>query len=142
MTDTPETRVSSLSEPEPSAALTGGWPIQVRNLLARHLELVFISLIFLVVLAVFFFFPYKMAFLNFLYLPVLTAAYFMGKRKALLGATFCILLVIFFVLLHPEWFTVRGGQTDTLLQVGIWGAFLILVSASVGSLQERLAKGF
>ncbi len=134
--------VSRLGEAELHTALNGTLPIQLRNLIVRHLELLFVSLIALMVLAVFYLVPYKIAFLNILYLPVLAAAYFMGKRKAVLGSTLCILLIVFFALLHPDWFTVVGTRMNTLLLIGTWGGFLILASNAVGSLQERLAKRF
>ena len=123
--------------------LTGGWPLKLRDFLSRHLELLFVSVILIMVAAIFYLIPdYKIAFLNFFYLPVLAAAYFMGKRNAVLGATLCILLVILFAYSYPEWFTVEGTRTNALLLIGTWGGFLILASAAVGSLQERLAKGF
>lgn len=126
-----------------SAALTGGWPLEIRDFLARHLETLFVALVLSIVVAVFYLIPsYKIAFLNFFYLPVLAAAYFMGKRKAVLGATLCILLVVGFGYYFPEWFSVEGTRVNALMLVSAWGGFLILASAAVGSLQERLAKGF
>ena len=124
--------------------LSGEWPVKVRDLFVRHAELFFIAVILITVTVVFFYIPfYKVAFLNFFYLPVLAAAYFMGKRQAVLGATLCILLVGFFAFIRPSWFTEIGNRPiDTYLLIGIWGGFLILASAGVGALQERLAKGF
>jgi HD-GYP domain-containing protein (c-di-GMP phosphodiesterase class II) len=131
-------------EGEIPLVLSGGWPVRVRNLFVRHVELFFIAVILVTVTVVFFYIPfYKVAFLNFFYLPVLAAAYFMGKRQAVLGATLCILLVGFFAFFHPSWFTEIGNRPiDTYLLIGIWGGFLILASAGVGALQERVAKGF
>jgi HD-GYP domain-containing protein (c-di-GMP phosphodiesterase class II) len=130
------------AEPGLPSVLTGTWPLEVRNFLASHLEFFFVMLIAAMVAAVFYLFPYKIAFLNFFYLPVLAAGYFMGKRRAVLGAAFCILLVVFFALLHPAWFAVEGTRMNTLLLIATWGGFLILTSAGVGALQEKLAKGF
>lgn len=134
----------SLTEKEIPLVLQGAWPIKVRDLVARHVELFFISVILITVTVVFFYIPfYKVAFLNFFYLPVLAAAYFMGKRQAVLGATLCILLIAFFAFFHPDWFIQVGTRAiDTYLLIGIWGGFLILASAGVGALQERVAKGF
>jgi HD-GYP domain-containing protein (c-di-GMP phosphodiesterase class II) len=114
----------------------------MRNYLARNLESLFILVILLTVLGVFYFFPYKIAFLNFFYLPVLSAAYFIGKRKAILGALLCFLLVGLFAVLYPSWFAITGTTLNVALGVCTWGGFLIVTSATVGSLQERLAKGF
>ena len=69
------------------AVLEGGWPDRLRNSFARNLEPIFVILIGGLVMAVFYLFPHnRTAFLNFFYLPVLAAAYFLGKRKAVLGA--------------------------------------------------------
>ncbi len=141
--NTPEPDETTVAELELPTVLTGTWPAAVRNFLARHLEFLFVVLMTLTVGAVFFLIPeYRIAFLNFFYIPVLTAGYFMGKRRAVLGAAGCILLVTYFALIRPEWFTVPGTKRDALLLTATWGGFLILTSAAVGSLQERLAKGF
>lgn len=139
---TPEPNLPHADGPELPLVFPGAWPVRVRNFIARHLEFLFVALITGMVVAVFYLFPYKIAFLNFFYLPVLTAAYFMGRRKAVLGATFCILLVGFFAVLHPSWFSEEGTHLNTFMLIATWGGFLILATAGVGSLQERLAKGF
>src|SRR5713226_3364707 len=110
--NTPEPSPAVADLPEVPAVFGGTWPIRVRNFIARHLETLFVILIAGMVVAVFNFFPYKIAFLNFFYLPVLTAAYFMGKRKAVLGGTLCILLVGFFAIQHPDWFSVEGTRLN------------------------------
>jgi len=135
---------SALAEPELPTVLGGTWPLRLRNFFVRHIELIFVLLIALAVLAVFYLVPlYKIVFLNFFYLPVLAAAYFLGKRKAVLGATLCVLIVVPLAYYHPEWFKMAGGtRFDPFFLVATWGGFLILTSAAVGSLQERLAKGF
>ena len=84
----------------------------------------------------------RTAFLNFFYLPVSAAAYFIGKRKAVLGATLCILLMVLIAYLYPGSFVVEGDTVSALLLVSIWGGFLILSNAAVGSLQEKLVRGF
>ena len=141
--DKPEARASGTPEARIPEILTGGWPLKIRDFISHHLELLFVSVILIMVAAIFYFIPeYKIAFLNFFYLPVLAAAYFMGKRNAVLGATLCILMVSVFAFYYPEWFTVQGTRMNALLLIGTWGGFLILASAAVGSLQERLAKGF
>src|SRR5208283_1813834 len=122
--------------------LRGAWPLHLRNFVVRHLEGLFILLVVAIIGAVFYFFPYKIAFLNFFYLPVLSAAYFLGKRKAVMGAVLCFLSGILFAYYRPGDFAVQGTRINALLVLATWGGFLILASASIGSLQERLAKGF
>ncbi len=133
---------AGVSEAEVPPLMGGGWPLALRNFLARHLEALFVVLILAMVLVVFYLFPYKIAFLNFFYLPILSAAYFLGKNKAVLGSVLCVLFIVFFALLYPSWFAVPGTTINTLLGIGAWGGFLILTSATVGSLQERLSQGF
>jgi len=137
-----ESRVPRVPEPIIPLGLTEAWPLQIRNFLVRHLEFLFVLLVAGSVVVVFYLVPYKIAFLNFFYLPVLTAAYFMGKRKAVLGAALCVLSGVLFAYYKPELFGVMGTRINALLVLATWGAFLILASASIGSLQERLAKGF
>ena len=123
-------------------ALSGKWPLQFRNFIVRHLEGLFIVLLAALVVGVFWLFPYKIAFLNFFYLPVLSAAYFLGKRKAVLTAFLCFLSGVLFAYYRPMWFAVAGTRLNALMVLATWGGFLILASAAVGSLQERLAEGF
>lgn len=123
--------------------LTGTWPDRLRESFARNLEPVFVTLIAALVMAVFYLFPQnRTAFLNFFYLPVLAAAYFLGKRKAALGATLSILFMILIAYFYPQSFMVEGSTVSALLLVCTWGGFLILSSAAVGSLHEKLMKGF
>ena len=123
--------------------LTGTWPDRLRNTFARNLEPIFVTLIGGMVMAVFYLFPQnRTAFLNFFYLPVLAAAYFLGKRKAALGAILCILFMVLIAYFYPSSFVVEGNTISALLLVCTWGGFLILSSVAVGSLHEKLVKGF
>lgn len=113
-----------------------------RNIVVKNLELIFILFIAFLVLVLFFFIPYKFAFLNLFYLPVLLAAYFLGKKKSLLASLHIILLVALTALIRPEWFTSPGITLSTMVMISIWGGFLVLTSVIIGSLQERISKGF
>jgi adenylate cyclase len=139
----PDSRTSGLVTPDLPTVLTGTWPDRLRNAFARNLEPFFVILIGMLVLVVFYLFPHnRTAFLNFFYLPVLAAAYFLGKRKAVLGATLCILLMVLIAYYYPDSFTVEGDRVSALMLISFWGGFLILSCAAVGSLQEKLVKGF
>ncbi|MFZ0964488.1 MAG: HD domain-containing phosphohydrolase [Terriglobia bacterium] len=122
--------------------LGGAWPLHFRNFIVRHLELLFIFVVAILVVAVFYFLPYKIAFLNLFYLPVMSAAYFLGRRKAVMSAVLCFLSGVLFAYYRPDWFSIGGTRLDAFLALGTWGGFLILASASVGALQERLQRGF
>lgn len=134
--------VSPVSAPGMAYGLGGAWPLQLRNFVVRYLEVLFIFVVALIVVAVFYYLPYKIAFLNFFYLPVLAAAYFLGRRKAVMSAVLCVLSAVLFAYYRPLWFTLEGTRLDALLALGTWGGFLILASASIGTLQEKLQHGF
>src|SRR5580658_6571195 len=87
---------SSTSDPDVPYALGGSWPLQVRNFIVKYLAVWFILVVALIVVAVFYYLPYKIAFLNFFYLPVLAAAYFLGRRKAVMCAVLCFLSGVLF----------------------------------------------
>ncbi len=116
--------------------------LRVRSFIIRHLEFAFVLLIALLVCAIFFILPYRFAFLNLFYLPVLLAAYILGRRKALYASLNIIVIVAVTAIMRPEWFTVGGTITSTLIMIIIWGGFLVLTSMGIGSMQEKLAKGF
>ncbi len=137
-----DSNVPSADDASVPLGLGGAWPLQLRNFIVRHLEGLFIVLVLGIVGAVFYLFPYKIAFLNFFYLPVLGAAFFLGKRQAVMGAVLCTLSGVLFAWYRPAEFAVQGTRINALLVLATWGGFLILASASIGSLQERLAKGF
>lgn len=122
-------------------ALGGTWPLRLRNFIVRYLEVLFILIVAAIVVAVFYFLPYKIAFLNFFYLPVLSAAYFLGRRKAVMCAVLCLLSGVLFAYYRPNWFEVGESRMDAFLVLATWGGFLILASASIGTLQEKLQRG-
>ena len=73
----------------------------------RYLEVLFIIMVAAVMVAVFYFLPYKIAFLNFSDPPVLSAAYFLGRRKAVMCAVLCLLSGVLFAWYKPDGFAVR-----------------------------------
>lgn len=116
--------------------------LRVRAFVIRNLELTFVLLIAVLVCAIFFLLPFRFAFLNLFYLPVLLAAYILGKRKALYACLNVIVVVIVTAVMRPEWFTLGGTTVSTLVMIIIWGASLVITSVGIGSMQEKLAKGF
>ena len=83
--------------------------------------------------------PLKLAFLNFYFLPIVLAGYFLGRRRAVLGAVLCVLMVGIFVVLFPASFAPSGRSLDLYAHIPMWGGFLILAGAVVGRLHEKLA---
>jgi signal transduction histidine kinase len=80
----------------------------------------------------------KIAFLDFFYLLIVLAGYYIGKRFAVLGAFFAILLVWIFILTDKkEYYPIsNGSQADFNLVV--WAGFLILSAWLIGTLSEKL----
>jgi putative nucleotidyltransferase with HDIG domain len=118
--------------------------------LRRHSELLLVLTVLLVISAVFHWIPYKIAFLNFFFVPVLAAGYLMGARRAILSGVMCVLLVLIYYFYiwtkgdldaGLEWTTlttVHAGRWDTLLNIALWGGFLILIGAAFGFIQEKV----
>lgn len=80
----------------------------------------------------------KIAFLNFYYLPIMIAGYYLGKRMAVLGAFFTILMVWVFVLADLENYYTQAGHFDLYFNLTVWSGFLILAGWVIGSLKDKL----
>jgi HD-GYP domain-containing protein (c-di-GMP phosphodiesterase class II) len=84
--------------------------------------------------------PLKLAFLNFYYLPIILAGYYLGRRRAVLGAVLCVALAALFVVLFPRAFEPTNPTLELYAHIPMWGGFLILAGAVVGRLNEKLAR--
>ncbi len=134
-----ELHAASIDESSMSIFPGGDLSTRIRSFIVPHLEALILLLLAIIVVAVFYFLPYKIAFLNLFYLPVLSAAYILGKRKAVMMAALCFLSGVLFAYYRPGWFEVAGTRLNALLVLATWGGFLILATAGVGSLLEVLA---
>ncbi len=103
----------------------------------KHFESVLILVITLAILITNYFVVQKMAFLNFYYLPVLVAGYFLGKKQAVFTAVFVIAFVVFLALLEPVSFMATAGKLPLVFNFIVWGGFLTLAAAVVGTLYEQ-----
>ena len=111
---------------------------KLKNYLARNFEQTFVLLILLATSALNYFVPYKLAVLNFYFLPIILGAYYLGQRRAMLGAVFCLVMVLVYMMLDPEVFVSDNSTAGVYLHLTIWGGFLVLAGAVVGKLQENL----
>lgn len=109
-----------------------------KDYILRNFEQVFILVVVATVFFVNYYIPYKIAFLNFYFLPVILAGYYMGTRRSVMGAGLCIVLVIAYIVLYPDLFTLPGKLFDVYLHIVLWGGFLILAGAVVGKQHENL----
>jgi HD-GYP domain-containing protein (c-di-GMP phosphodiesterase class II) len=129
----------------PSAAPAGlparaGAMDRLKAYFVRHFEQSFI-LLTLVVTALINYHPLitdKLAFLNFYFLPIILSGYYLGRRKAVLGAFFAVLMVTAYVYYEPEAFISTSPEGALYGHIVAWGSFLILAGAVVGGLHEKL----
>jgi hypothetical protein len=119
-------------------ALRGVRMKKLKDFVLRHFEASLIALIFLGILAIVFLVHYKFAFLNFFFLPVILSGYYLGQRRAVLTAVFCILLVVlylvFFNLLYDSG---QGISLDEAINLITWGGFLVLTAYIIGTVSQQ-----
>ena len=107
------------------------------NYTEKHWEDIIILLTLLSAAAIHYFIYSKIAFLDFFYLVVVLAGYYVGKRLAILGAFFAIIMVWVFILVNESPYFEPNNQMDTQLDLTVWGGFLILAAWLVGTLSEK-----
>jgi K+-sensing histidine kinase KdpD len=112
-------------------------PDESKNYTEKHWEDIIILLTLLSVAAIHYFIYSKIAFLDFFYLLIVLAGYYVGKRLAILGAVFAIIMVIVFVMLDQSSYFEHGNFLDAHLDLTVWGGFLILAAWLVGTLSEK-----
>lgn len=108
--------------------------------LLRNLEELLILVILISVMLINFFIYSKVAFLNFYYLPVIIGGYYLGRRLAVLGAFFTILMVWVFVLANQELYLLHSAKFDLYFNLTVWGGFLVITGWVIGYLAEKLRE--
>ncbi|MGH7168565.1 MAG: HD domain-containing phosphohydrolase [Nitrospiraceae bacterium] len=111
---------------------------RLKNYLLKNFEQLFVLLILCATVLVNYYIPQKLAFLNFYFLPIILAGYYLGQRKAVLGAVLCALVISLYVVLNPELFQTPHSMLDVFLNLMVWGGFLIISGSVVGRLKEKL----
>lgn len=103
-----------------------------------HFEPFIILLVVLGIVLIGVLVTYRVSFLNFFFLPVILAGYYLGKRKAVLLATLCVLLVFCFFL-YKQLLSVgsAGLSLDDAISLLAWGGFLILTGALLGAVSDE-----
>jgi len=111
---------------------------KIKKFIRDHFEGLIIILVFIGVLGIAFLIHYKLAFLNFFFLPIILSGYLLGKRKAILTAFFCIVLVILYLVFF-KLFSGLGVEfsIDETIRITTWGGFLILTGAIIGTFTEQ-----
>ena len=110
---------------------------RIKSFIIKHLEKFLVLGLTGIILVTNYFISQKLAFLNFYYLPVLVSGYFLGKKFAVYTSLFSISLVVFLVVLYPNSFHLQSSNLQLALDLVIWGGFLFLAAAVVGTLYEQ-----
>ncbi len=104
----------------------------------KYFESHFIFLILISIVLINYFIYAKLAFLNFYNLPVIAAGYFLGRRAAVLGAFFIILMVWVYILVDSSSYVQGENVFDLYFSLAVWGGFLILSGALIGTLSQTV----
>ena len=111
---------------------------KLKRYVFRHFESHFIFTILISVILINFFVYSKIAFLNFYYLPIMLAGYYLGRRTAVLGAFFTILMVWVFVLADLDHYYAQEEKFHLYFHLTVWAGFLMLSGWVIGGLKEKL----
>ena len=110
---------------------------KLKKYIFDNFDSLFILLILVSVALINYYIYAKIQFLQFYYLPVMAAGYYLGRRMAVLGAFLIILMVWTFILLDPDSVQKWGNSFDHYFNLVVWGGFLILSGALVGTLSQN-----
>ena len=113
---------------------------RIKQYLLKHIEDTIVLSILGSAVFINYFVYAKLAFLDMFYLLVVLAGYYIGKRFAILGAFFIILMVWVFILADGNKYSSAGGAFEANLNLTVWGGFLILAAWLIGTLSENLRR--
>ncbi len=113
---------------------------RITKYLIKHIQDTLVLSILAAVVFVNYFVYAKLAFLDFFYLLVVLAGYYIGKRFAILGAFFTILMVWVFILANGNQYYSVQDAIEANLNLTVWGGFLILAAWLIGTLSENLRR--
>ncbi len=114
---------------------------KLKDAVAAHHEGFILGVALAGILAISFLVRYQISFLNFFFLPVILAGYYLGKRKGVLLAVMCVLLVILDFVFQEKVFGGRNRLSfDELINVATWGGFLVVTGGLLGSVAEQRAN--
>lgn len=108
----------------------------VKDYFTKRFDVVFVIAILVFISFIYYFIPYKIAFLNFFYIPILLAAFYLDRNNTLYAAILCVFLVFIFVYLSPESFLYEQTGFDIFFNIFTWACFLILAGITIGKVHE------
>lgn len=114
---------------------------KLKDAVAAHYEGFVLAVALGGIFAIAFLVRYRISFLNFFFLPVILAGYYLGKRKGVLLAVLCVLLVVLdFVFQEKVFGSGHPLSFDELIDLVAWGGFLIVTGGLLGSVAEQRAN--
>jgi len=108
--------------------------------ISKYLSEFFVAAILTGAVAINYFIPAKIAFLDLFYLLVVLAGYYIGRKFAVLGAFLAILLIGYYILAYQEEYFVSQTPMEYQLNFTVWASFLILAAYLIGTLTENLRR--
>ena len=109
-----------------------------KSYLLGNFEQVFILAVLVATTVINYVIPAKLAFLSFYFLPIILAAYYLDRRKAMLGAVLSVVYTLIYLVYRPELFLTVSTQFDLYVHFAAWAGFLLLTGGVLGSVQEKL----
>jgi HD-GYP domain-containing protein (c-di-GMP phosphodiesterase class II) len=130
LTSSSEDGESSLEKMDENATLE-----RTKRFIYRHFERLLVLLLVGSLLLIHNFIEHKLAFLSFYYLPIIVAGFLLGRRMAVWGALFVVLLVGY-VQATQGLEGISGLDLQMVMYLVPWGGFLILTGYTVGTLAD------
>lgn len=112
----------------------------LKQFVLRHFEEIIVAGLAVAIVVLNYFVVQKLAFLNLFFLPVLVSGYALGRRSAVLISFLSVLLITFYAVVVPNSFFPNGVSLVPILNLVIWGSFLLLAGIVVGTLYEEKEK--
>ena len=114
----------------------------LKKYIADNFESAFVLLILVSTVAIVYYLPYKLSFLNFFFIPVLLSSYYLSVRSALLGTMLVFLVVSLYAYLYPDLFMPKTDTFSIWASILTWACFLVLTAIVVSfthrNLQEKI----
>lgn len=111
---------------------------RIKSFALKHFETALIISILFGIIVIALLVRFNSGFLNFFFFPVILAGYYLGKKQAVLTASLCVLLVVFYLVFSRILFKGLPAITlDEILNVVTWAGFLILTGAVIGTIARQ-----
>jgi hypothetical protein len=108
-----------------------------RKFLYTHFDKITVGVVIALTALTHFLVVNKLMFLEIYFLPTLVAGYVLGRRSGISVAIFSVALVTYFVVISPVRYLGGSNHAQLVLDLILWGCFLVLTSVVVGTLYEQ-----